>query len=123
MTDYEHMAAGVQHLQFAGLLAGLFAVVTLAYLAAVGRGLGSLPTAARAMLHTLFYLWQSNVAYLAVVTLRAGRISIAGAEPAAPALGWHAAPWMVPGAAVLYASVLLLCIAFAVARGRAAPAS
>jgi len=113
MSAFEYADLALQHFQFAGVLALNFALVTVVYLAALWRLTGRIGRVPALVLHTLFFGWQSNVAYLAVATLRAGRQCL---EQAGPELttAWSAAPWLVPGAAVLYTSVLLLCVGFAV---------
>ena len=118
MTAFEYTDLALRHFQFAGLLAFVFAVVTALYLAALWSQAGRLKGLPGFLVHTLFYGWQSNVAYLAVVTLHAGRRSLDLALPEEPAASWAWAPWLVPGAAVLYAAVLLLCIAFAASCAR-----
>lgn len=118
MSAYEYMNVALDHFQFAGLLALGFALITAIYLVAMWQVAGRLGSARNFVLQTLFLGWQSNVAFLAVVTLRSGRASIAAAGGDA-ALGWQAAPWLVPGAATLYSSVLVLCVVFAVQCGRA----
>ena len=117
MTSYEYAAIALQQLRFAGLLALAFALVSVAYLWAWWQVAGRIPALRGWILNTLFFAWQSNVAYLAVVSLHAARLTLTAAGDATLLAGWAAAPWLVPGAAVLYAAMLLLCLAFAVAGG------
>jgi hypothetical protein len=114
VTAFEYTDLALRHFQFAGLLAIAFSFVTAIYLAALWSQAGRMKGLPGLLVHTLFYGWQSNVAYLAVVTLQAGRRSLDMALPGEPAASWAWAPWLVPAAAVLYCAVLLLCIAFAV---------
>ena len=120
MTAFEYADLALQHFQFAGLLALNFALVTALYLTAVWQLSGRLRGVSGFLVHTLFFGWQSNVAYLAVVTLHAGRQCLLLTGSAMPPSAWAAAPWLVPGSAVLYGSVLALCIAFALAGSRRA---
>jgi hypothetical protein len=99
----------LEHLHFAGLLAALFAGVTVAYLVAFSAPRWTRSTAW--LLHTLFLLWQSNVAFMAVVALHnASRLALASGETMA---GWQLAPYRVPAAAILYAAVLALSVLYA----------
>lgn len=101
----------MEHLHFAGLLAALFAGVTVIYLAAFSAQRRPRSTASAWLLHTLFLLWQSNVAFMAVVALHnASRLVLASGEPMA---GWQLAPYRVPAAAILYAAVLVLSVLYA----------
>lgn len=105
------------HFQLAALLTLPFVAVCLAYLAVFWRP-GSAGMSINAfLLHTLFLLWQSNVAFFAVVALASG---VRLLEPARPWLaGWRWAPLVVPGAALLYPAILLLCVALVWCRQRA----
>lgn len=113
----DHAALALEHFHFAGDLAFVFAAVCTAYLFAAWQIAGRLSSAMSLVLHTLYLGWQSNVAYLAVVALSAGQGSLQRA-PGLAAMGWEAAPWMVPGAAVLYSAMLVLAPVFYWLRGR-----
>jgi hypothetical protein len=104
----------IGHLQLVALLALAFALVTLAYLAAFLRPRADGQRRGDFLLHTLFCLWQSNVAYFAVAAL----ISAARQLRAAGELmdGWAFAPLFVPSAALLYAATIVLAVAFALRR-------
>lgn len=114
-TDLAILA--MEHVRFAGLLAGVFAGVTVAYLVAFSGARHALSRGRAWILHTLYVLWQSNVAFMAVVALFNGSqlMTASGALMA----GWQAAPYRVPAAALLYASVLALSVAYAGLRGAA----
>lgn len=113
-----HLA--LEHFRYAGLLSALFAAGTVAYLGALWRLAPQQSFRASFALHTLFYLWQSNVAFVAVVALANGARLLPSAGDWMS--GWYNAPLIVPAAAVLYASALLLCIVIILARGRSLPA-
>jgi hypothetical protein len=99
------------HFRLAALLTLPFVAACLAYLAAFWEPLRMRSPVSAFLLHTLFLLWQSNVAFFAVVALASGARLL---EPAAPYLdGWRWAPFMVPSAAFLYPAILLLCIGVA----------
>ena len=101
----------MEHLHFAGVLAALFAGVTVVYLVAFSTPRPSRSPASAWLLHTLFLLWQSNVAFLAVVAMHnAARLGLAAGETMA---GWQLAPYRVPAAAILYAAVLVLSVLYA----------
>lgn len=119
MSSIDHAALALQHFVFAGQLALVFSLVSIAYLFAVWRLAGQRGNrGSMLILHTLFLAWQSNVAYLAVVTLHAGRTVLDQSAHGVMAGAWAAAPWLVPGAAVLYSAMLLLCVAFSVSCAR-----
>ena len=106
----------MEHLHFAALLASLFAAVTVAYLLAFAimnpdRRRGSF------VLHTLFLLWQSNVAFVAVVTLFNASALIE--QGGAAMSGWRLAPFMAPSAVLLYTAVLILSVYHATRPGGA----
>jgi hypothetical protein len=105
----------MEHLRFAGLLAGVFAGVTVAYLVAFSAATLALSRGRAWILHTLYLLWQSNVAFMAVVALSNG--SRLMTESGALMAGWQSAPYRVPAAAMLYASILILSVAYAGLRG------
>ncbi len=119
--SYGHASLAVQHFLYAGLLSLLFAVVTAIYLLAMWRVAGTLDRITALLAHTLFLLWQSNVAFVAVVCLAVAvhNLDLAGE----PMRYWHAAPLMVPASAALYASVLALALGLVWRRGRAARVS
>jgi hypothetical protein len=110
-STVNYAALALEHFRFAGTLALAFAAVTVAYLCAAWQLAGRLGAALGFVLHTLFLGWQSNVAYLAVVALNAGQGCLERA-PSMAEIGWSAAPWLVPGAAILYAAMLLLPVLF-----------
>jgi len=118
MTSTENPAVlaslAVGQLQLAATLAFAFAVVTLAYLAAFHRRQprGRLP--GDLLLHTLFCLWQSNVAYFAVAALISGEAQLRAAGDLMD--GWSFAPLFVPSAVLLYVSVIVLSVAYALQR-------
>lgn len=113
----ELASLAMQHLHFAGLLAALFAGVTVVYLVAFSTPRPSSSMASAWLLHTLFLLWQSNVAFMAVVAMHnASRLALVSGEAMA---GWQLAPYRVPAAAILYAAVLVLSVLYA-GRGAAA---
>jgi hypothetical protein len=116
VTSYENAALAIQHFSYAAILASLFAAVTVAYLVAMWR-LAVEPGSGRNwLLHTLYGLWQSNIAFVAVVSLS---IAVEQAEAAGAAMqGWSRAPLLVPSAAVLYTSVLVLSVLAIWLRGR-----
>lgn len=118
MTAADYAQLALSQLRFAGLLALLFAVVTLAYLGAALQVAGKLDRASAFLLHTLFLGWQSNVAYLAVVTLLGARRAMQQVPGMLEDIGWGLAPALVPGAAVLYGSMLLLSLLFYRAQAR-----
>lgn len=104
------------HFQLAVLLTLPFVIACLAYLAAFWDPLRVRSPVSAFLLHTLFLLWQSNIAFFAVVALASGARLL---QPAAPYLdGWGWAPLMVPSAAFLYPAILLLCVAVAWRRRR-----
>jgi hypothetical protein len=107
----ELASLAVEHLHFAGLLAALFAGVTVAYLAAFSAARPSRGVASAWLLHTLFLLWQSNVAFMAVVALHnASRLALAAGDVMT---GWQLAPYRVPAAAILYTAILVLSVLYA----------
>jgi hypothetical protein len=112
-----YAALALEHFRFAATLALVFAAVTVAYLFAAWQLAGRLAAVPAFVLHSMFLGWQSNVAYLAVVALHAGQGCLERA-PSMAGVGWGAAPWLVPGAAVLYAAMLLLPLLFYVLRAR-----
>jgi hypothetical protein len=118
VSEGDYAVLALQHLHFAGQLATLFAMVSIAYLVAAWQLAGRLGAGINFLLQTLFVGWQSNVAYLAVVSLLAARTALERAGDAITGLGWALAPLMVPGAAVLYATMLLLCLLFFILRAR-----
>lgn len=118
MTEATAAAAlALAHFQIAALLTLPFVAVCLAYLAVFWRS-GSVSSPVSAfLLHTLFLLWQGNLAFFAVVALASGARLL---KPGAPYLdGWRLAPLMVPSASLLYAAILLLCVGVAWQRQRA----
>ena len=117
MADDETLAMGrlaMAHLQFAGLLAGVFLLALIAYMTALRSWRPDLSRRTAFLLHTLYLLWQSNVAFVAVVALGNGARL---AEQAGAVMdGWRLAPYLVPSAACLYAGVLMLSVIIATAR-------
>jgi hypothetical protein len=110
----------LEHFRYAGLLSALFAAGTVAYLGSLWRLAPRQAFRASFPLHTLFYLWQTNVAFVAVVALANGSRLLG---PAGDWMsGWYNAPLLVPAAAVLYTCVLLLCMVIIVGRGRSVQA-
>jgi len=117
MTDPTVAAElAVAQFQLAALLTLPFVAVCLAYLAMFWDPLRVRSPVCAFLLHTLFLLWQSNVAFFAVVALASGARLL---DHAAPYLdGWRWAPLMVPSAALLYPVILLLCVGLAWRRQR-----
>jgi hypothetical protein len=114
-ADYEYASLAVQHFTYAGMLSGLFALVAAVYLVAMWGVAGKLEKTTAFLIHTLFLLWQSNVAFVAVVCLAVGvhNQSLAGQAMEL----WNVAPLMVPASAILYALILALCLAIVWRRG------
>jgi hypothetical protein len=106
----------IEHFIYAGILAGVFAFVSVVYLLGMWRVAGRLGRWKGLIVHTLYLLWQSNIAFVAVVCLIVGvhNIGLAGESMS----GWKFAPLMVPGAIVLYTAILILSVAFAWLHGR-----
>jgi hypothetical protein len=121
MTSPENPAVlaslAIGHLQLAAILALAFAVVTLAYLAAFARRPSRERLRGDLLLHTLFCLWQSNVAYFAVAALISAERQLGAAGELMG--GWAFAPLFVPSAAILYTSVIVLSVIYTVQRGAA----
>jgi hypothetical protein len=116
LTNYEYAALAIQHLRYAATLAGLFAAVTAVYLLAMWRLAGTLSTGMNWLLHTLYGLWQSNIAFVAVVSLSVAVEQMSAAETAMQ--GWSRTPLLVPSAALLYTAVVALSVAAIWLRGR-----
>ena len=114
--SYAFASIAVQHFIYAGILSSLFALVTIVYLSLLWGVAGTLSKSMAFMIHTLYLLWQSNVAFVAVVCLAVGRHN---QEQSGEALQlWNAAPMMVPSAALLYMTMLVLSMAIIWQRGR-----
>jgi len=115
-TSYQSASLAIQHFSYAGLLACLFAAVTVVYLVAMWQLAGSLRSGMRFLLHTLYLLWQSNIAFVAVVGLS---VAVEHAAAAGPLMqGWSRAPYIVPAAALLYTTIMILSLAVTVLRAR-----
>lgn len=116
ICDAVAAGAALQGFLFAGLLSAIFAGVCVAYLFALWPIAGRLSMAMGALIQTLFLLWQTNVAFVAVVALNAAKTNqeMAGANLAA----WGKAPFIVPSAAILYSCTLVLCMAVVYLRGK-----
>ena len=112
-----HAALAISHLSFAAGLAALFAIVVMGYLLCMWRVAGQLTRGMNLLIHTLYLLWQSNIAFVAVVAL-----SVAQDHRSAAGVymeGWSRAPAMLPSAVLLY--VLILGLSVAIIRLRANP--
>ena len=112
MTPNEYAQLALAQFRFAAQLALLFTAVNVVYLFAAWQLAGRLRTGMVFTLHTLFLGWQSNVAYLACVTLLAARRAVEASDPLLPDLGWRFAPFLVPGAITLYSGMLIFCLVF-----------
>jgi hypothetical protein len=106
----------IQHFIYAGILAATFAVVTAIYLLAMWRVAGRLGLWKGLIVNTLYLLWQSNIAFVAVVSLTVGAHNLRSSGPSMDA--WNYAPLMVPGAVILYSAILILSVLFAWLHGR-----
>lgn len=116
MSSYELASLAMQHFIYAGLLSCLFAVLSAVYLWAMWSLAGTLNNRIAWLIHSVFFLWQSNIAFVAVISLSVGvhNRQLAGESMRL----WNAAPFIVPSSAILYTSVLLLCMAIVWLRGR-----
>lgn len=99
------------HLVFAALLSLTFALVTVVYLCVAERAAHRFTLAQILLLHTLYLGWQTNVAFLSVTALRTVH-GIVRQQPMLLDAGWVMAPWMPVSAAILYAAMLLISMAF-----------
>ncbi|GAB5415181.1 MAG: hypothetical protein Cons2KO_27840 [Congregibacter sp.] len=108
-------AAALDGFIFSALLSAMFAAVCIAYLVAMWPVTGRLTKRVGWMIHTLFLLWQSNVAFVAVVALNAAKTNQEMAGDML--LAWGKAPFIVPSAAILYTCTAILCVATLYSRG------
>lgn len=109
LANHSELLSG--HLVFAALLSLTFALVTMAYLYTAERAAKRSTRARMVLLNTLYLVWQTNVAYMAVMALRTAH-GIVQQEPLLLDAGWRMAPWMPVSAAILYLSVLGMSVAF-----------
>ena len=119
LTESVHATLAMAHFSFSAQLAALFAAVLLAYLLSMAYAGSKLSGRLDFMVHTLYLLWQSNIAFVAVVSLS---VALDNQRAAGAAMaGWGRAPAILPAAAILYASCLALSVAIARYRRRARP--
>lgn len=118
-TESEHAMLAMAHFSLSVQLAALFAAVMLAYLLSMARAGSKLPGRLNVIVHTLYLLWQSNIAFVAVVSLS---VALDNQQAAgAPMAGWARAPAILPAAAILYAVCLALSVAITRYRLRTLP--
>ena len=109
-SSYEYALIAIEHFWSAGYFAALFSLMTVVYLLAVWK-LPSIGRRTQFLLHTIYLLWQSNVAFVAVVSLKVAQHNrvLAGSslQP------WEFAPLLVPAAALLYVAIMGLSVMLA----------
>ena len=109
LTESEHAMLAMAHFSFSLQLAALFAAVTVAYLLSMACAVPKLSGRLNIIVHTLYLLWQSNIAFVAVVSLS---VALENQRAAGAAMaGWARAPAILPSAAILYAVCLVLSVA------------